>query len=131
MAWEQGHTHETTGSDVLKQDWERDIMQPPGADRILDLLRENGETMRTRFGVQRIGIFGSAARDEAQKGSDVDVLVDLESATFDAYMGLKFFLEDLLDQPVDLVLRDALKPRIRPYVYKEVRYAEGLSAIPG
>ncbi|MEM3149982.1 MAG: hypothetical protein QXT49_03245 [Candidatus Nezhaarchaeales archaeon] len=46
--------------------------------------------------------------------------------TFDNYMELKFFLEDLLKRKVDLVTYDSLKPRIKPYVMREVEYAKGL-----
>ncbi len=46
-------------------------------------------------GVSRLGLFGSAARGEAGEDSDLDFLVELENKTFDAYMDLKEFLEDL------------------------------------
>ena len=55
--------------------------------------------------------------------SDVDVLVELEEPTFDHYMDLKFFLEEHLDRPVDLVMADSLKPRIKPSITREVAYA--------
>ena len=51
------------------------------------------------------------------------MLVEFEgAATFDRYVGLRFFLEDLLGAPVDLVTRKALKPRLRPYVEREALY---------
>ena len=76
-----------------------------------------------RFGVESLALFGSVAREENQPGSDVDILVEFEGrATFDRYMGLKFFLEDLLGCRVDLVTNKALKPRMRPYVEKEAVY---------
>lgn len=75
------------------------------------------------FGVKSLALFGSVARDEARSESDLDVLVDFEGpATFDRYMGLKFFLEELLSCPVDLVTRKALKPRLQPYIEKEAIY---------
>ena len=62
----------------------------------------------------------SVARDDAGADSDVDILVEFEGpATFDRYMDLKFFLEELLECRIDLVTRDALKPRIRPRVESE------------
>jgi len=70
--------------------------------------------------VRSLALFGSVARDEATAESDVDLLVEFEGgATFDRYMDLKFFLEELLGCPVDLVTRDALKPRVRPEVERE------------
>ena len=73
-----------------------------------------------RFEVKSLALFGSVVRNEAGPASDVDVLVEFEGpATFDRYMGLKLYLEDLLGTQVDLVTRRALKPRVRPYVERE------------
>lgn len=91
-------------------------------DEILLLLREH-RTEVEKFGVTSLAVFGSVARDEARDNSDVDVLVEFQTPpTFRSYMGLKFFLEDLLGRSVDLVSRGALKPRVRPYVEREAVY---------
>ena len=74
----------------------------------------------TRFGVKSLALFGSVARDEARPDSDLDLLVEFEgTATFDRYMGLKLYLEDLLGSGVDLVMRKALRPRMVPSVERE------------
>lgn len=76
--------------------------------------------LRRDFGVRRIALFGSTARDEAGQESDLDLLVDFEvGPTFDSFMGLKFYLEDRLGKRVDLVTPNALKPRMRPIVERE------------
>jgi predicted nucleotidyltransferase len=91
-------------------------------DEISRILRAHRADVE-EFGVTSLAIFGSAARDEANEASDVDVLVEfLVAPTFKRYMGLKFLLEDLLGRPVDLVSRGALKPRVRPYVEREAVY---------
>jgi predicted nucleotidyltransferase len=91
-------------------------------DEAVKLLAEHRQDL-SRFGVKSLALFGSVVRDEARPGSDVDVLVEFDGvATFDRYMGLRFFLEDLLGAPVDLVTRKALKPRLRPYVEQEAQY---------
>ncbi|MCK4600462.1 nucleotidyltransferase family protein [Candidatus Bipolaricaulota bacterium] len=75
------------------------------------------------LGVKSLALFGSLARGDAGPESDVDILVEFQGpSTFDRYMDLKFFLEELLNRPVDLVTRKALKPRLRPYVEKEAIY---------
>ena len=79
--------------------------------------------MRARFSVQRIGIFGSYLRGNASEKSDIDLVVDLAEPTFDHYMDLKFYLEALFERPVDLVLFDTIKPRLKPVIQKEVAYA--------
>jgi uncharacterized protein len=75
------------------------------------------------FDVQSLALFGSLARDEAGSDSDADILVEFNGpATFDRYMDLKVFLERLLGCRIDLVTRNAIKPRMRPYVEKEAIY---------
>src|SRR3990170_1626524 len=79
-----------------------------------------------KYGVKRIGLFGSFIRNEQKETSDIDILVEFEKGmkTFDNYMELKFYLEKLLGCRVDLVIADALKPQIKPYVMREIEYAE-------
>lgn len=79
--------------------------------------------LQRRFGVLRIGLFGSFVRGDAQPGSDIDLLVEMDAPTFGAYMDVKFLLEDRFGRPVDLVLTDSLKPRLKPLVLDEVVYA--------
>jgi uncharacterized protein len=101
-------------------------------DAVLRTLHENYPKLIESYGITSLGLFGSVARDEATDTSDVDVLVDFGAPpTFDQYMGLKIFLEDLLQCRVDLVTRRALKERIRPYVGKDVVRVTCLAALPG
>lgn len=92
---------------------------------ILKIIQEHLPELQ-RFGVRRLGLFGSAARGEAGPGSDLDFLVEFEKKSFDAYMDLKFYLEDLFGCPIDLVLADAIKPRLREHIIQELVYAKGL-----
>jgi predicted nucleotidyltransferase len=88
-------------------------------DEVLGVLRAHLSDL-TSFGVKSLALFGSVARDEAGPESDLDLLVEFEgTATFDSYMGLKLYLEDLLGSPVDLVMRKALRPRMVPAVEGE------------
>jgi hypothetical protein len=90
---------------------------------ILRVIREKQPELTDRFTVRRIGVFGSFARDSAGEESDVDILVELAEPTFDHYMDLKFYLEEVLNRSVDLVMADTIKPRLRPIIGKEVVYA--------
>ena len=92
-------------------------------EKILQTLREHKDEMRSRFSVSQIGLFGSYVHDSARKGSDIDLLVEFGEPTFDHYMDLKFFLEKIFQQPVDLVLADSVKPRLKPLIAQEVKYA--------
>jgi predicted nucleotidyltransferase len=91
-------------------------------EAVLQQLEDNRDKIRS-FGVKRLGLFGSCARGEATQSSDLDFVVELENETFDAYMDLKEFLEELFHCPVDLVLFDAIKPRLRETILGEAIYA--------
>ncbi len=91
---------------------------------IIGLLERNRESIK-HFGVKKLGVFGSAIRGDAHADSDVDVLVEFERETFDAYMGLLFYLEELFGRKVDLVMKDAVKSRIRDRVLGETVYVKG------
>ena len=89
---------------------------------VLSLIRENRDKIKS-FGVESLAVFGSVARGEASPESDVDILVTFYGpATFDQFMELKFFLEELLGRPVDLVTRKALKPQVQTQVEREAIY---------
>jgi len=88
---------------------------------ILNRLRRAKPSLEARFGVVALGLFGSSARDAATAASDVDILVAFDGpATSERYFGVQFFIEDLLEKPVDLVTRKALRPELRPFVEREV-----------
>lgn len=86
----------------------------------------NRYDLKKKYGVKRIGFFGSFVRSKQKETSDVDVLVEFEkrAKTFDNYMDLKFFLEDIFSRKVDLVIIDALKPDIKDRILEEIKYAE-------
>ncbi len=75
-----------------------------------------------KYGVKSLALFGSAARNRLRKRSDVDILVQSTKPTWANYIGLKFYLEDLLGREVDLVTPKGLKPAIRPSVEKDLLY---------
>lgn len=86
----------------------------------LQLLTRSKPELQIRFGVTRLALFGSAARDTATSDSDVDILVAFDGpATSKRYFGMQFYLEDLLGCPVDLVTEKALRIELRPYVEQD------------
>lgn len=88
-------------------------------------LVDNRKTLR-KYGVKRIGLFGSYVRETATAASDIDFLVELERLTFRDYMGLALFLEDLFKKNVDLVTPTSIKLGFKPYIEKEIEYIEEL-----
>lgn len=95
-------------------------------ESIIKALSDSAPEIKERFGVRKIGIFGSFVEGEEKTISDIDILVEFDRNTLDNYMDLKAFLETLFKRNVDLVIEDNLKPRLRPKILKEVIYAEGL-----
>ena len=90
-------------------------------DEALKLLREHKVTLAQRFGVVDLALFGSIVRNRATDNSDVDVLVTFDSpATSKRYFGVQFYIEDLLERPVDLVTDKALRAEMRPYIEREM-----------
>jgi len=88
---------------------------------VLRRLEESMGEIRRRFSVAKLSIFGSFARGEGSAQSDLDVLVSFEQkATFDLFMDLKFYLEELLGIKVDLVTDKALRPQVRQAIEGEI-----------
>jgi uncharacterized protein len=87
-------------------------------DDIVTILRE--QMVRSRFGVKSLLLFGSVVRNEATQESDLDFVVNFDGTiTFDRYMDLKIFLEDLFGKKIDLAIEDTLKPQIRAKILEE------------
>jgi len=78
------------------------------------------------FGVERLGLFGSFVREEQGSDSDVDMLVEFKSGrkTFDSFMGLAFFVEEIFGRRVELVTRESLSPYIGPSILNETEYVD-------
>lgn len=91
-------------------------MQP---DELISRIRQQ-QSILYGMGVKSLELFGSVVRGEARPDSDIDFLVEFDGpASFDRYMDVKLYLEDLTARRVDLVTRAALKPRLRPAVEAE------------
>lgn len=92
---------------------------------ILARLQSERALLRRRFGVRRIGLFGSQARDMAHSGSDVDLLVEFEeeACTYDNLLALHDYLSEMLDRDVDLVTPDGLSTHIRPHIEADLQWA--------
>jgi predicted nucleotidyltransferase len=76
------------------------------------------------YGVNQIGLFGSYVRNEATENSDIDLLVDINKAkkTFNNFLSLNYYLEELFGKKVELVTTQSLSPFIGPHILKTVEY---------
>ena len=76
----------------------------------------------SQLGSRHLAIFGSTARNEATKASDIDILVDFDpKKDLFEFIDLKFYLEDLLKCDVDLVSRPALHPALKKRIINEAK----------
>lgn len=91
--------------------------------KLEETLKEYKPLLKEKFKVKEIGIFGSYARGEESKKSDVDILVDFYEPIGWEFIDLKEFLEEILGKEVDLVTVGALKPQLRDKILDEVIYA--------
>lgn len=91
-------------------------------DEILDFFRTHKLEMQERFGVTRIGLFGSYARGDAREDSDIDVAIELKSYSADDYFGVLHLLEDSFNKRIDLGIESNFKPVLRPYIMNEIIY---------
>jgi predicted nucleotidyltransferase len=90
-------------------------------DAAIQILRTHEDALRAR-GIRHAALFGSTARGEASRESDVDIVIDLdESVKLDvyAYVGLCHFIADLFPVAVDVANRKTLKDRIRDRIERD------------
>lgn len=85
---------------------------------VLNTIKSNLTHIK-EFDVQRLALFGSFTRNEQTNDSDCDILVSFRKNTFRAYIGLRDYLEGLLNTKVDLVCEDSIKEIIKPYILKD------------
>ncbi len=92
---------------------------------IVNRITENYSAIE-KYGVVKIGLFGSYARNANNEKSDIDILVEfkLEATTYDNYFDLIEFLESIFQKKVDLVTIETVSPYISPSILKEVEYIE-------
>ena len=91
--------------------------------RVLEVLGQLKPILKHKYGVSRLGIFGSFARDEATESSDVDVVLEMEQPNLFTMVHIKEEIEKTLDKPVDLVrYRERMNPYLKCRIDREAIY---------
>jgi len=72
-------------------------------EKIIEILKTNYPILHSKYGVKKIGLFGSYARDESKDTSDVDIVVEFDQPIGFRFMELSEYLEDLLGKNVDVL----------------------------
>ncbi len=117
----RGESHFGSRFSILGQP-PRQISQDEMMDKqyVLQILSDAKQELMHRYGVTRLALFGSIARDEAHPDSDVDIVVAFDGpATSKRYFGVQFYLEDKLGCRIDLVTEKAMRAELRPFIEKE------------
>lgn len=94
-------------------------------DQIIDLLKQSSQEFG-KFGVSRIGVFGSFVAGTQNAQSDVDLLVEFNKGqkNFRNFMGTASFAENLLGRKVDLLTPQSISPYIAPHIEKDIEYVQ-------
>lgn len=92
-------------------------------EEIKKILNDQIPILKERYGVKKIGIFGSYIRSETRKDSDLDLLVEFDkSIDLLMFINLENYLSDIIGIKVELSMKDVLKRRIGEHILKEVVY---------
>lgn len=91
---------------------------------VFHILHQNRAELQA-FGVKRLGLFGSFVRGQERPDSDIDLLVEFEPGekTFDHFMALSFYLEEVLGRRVEVVTPESLSPYMAAHILSEVEDA--------
>ena len=91
---------------------------------ILEILAKNKPELSKLFGVDSIALFGSSVRGDSLPTSDIDLLVEFRKGNKDFFnfIRCKFYLENIFKHKVDLVMRSAVKPRIKKQIFQQAEY---------
>ena len=95
----------------------------PTKDEIIIFLRKNKPYLKKEFGVTKIALFGSFARGEQRKQSDIDILIDMKAHNFRKRLELRDFLEEKFQRKVDVLYFDAVRKYIMRNIQEDIVYA--------
>ncbi len=88
---------------------------------LLSKLQQVQGELKNKFGIEKIGLFGSYARDEANEDSDIDIaIMSVEKKDYFMRIEAKYYLEELLQKKVDIGYFDSIRPIIQKYIKKDL-----------
>jgi predicted nucleotidyltransferase len=99
-------------------------MKISSIEEVVEYLKRNKRFLYDKFGVTRMGIFGSFIRGEQAGSSDIDMIVDIEKGrkNIHSFLQLKRFLEEELEKKIDLGFEHSLKPIVRDKIREQIIY---------
>ena len=93
-------------------------------ESVIEILRDHKKVLQQKYGVIKIGVFGSYARNQQRADSDIDIAIEIikEKKNLHNFLSIKRELERILGKKVDLGIESTLKPIIKEYVSKDIIY---------
>ena len=92
-------------------------------EELISIVKTHKEELKEKYGVDKIGLFGSAARNESKVNSDIDFVVELQKADLFLLAGLKDYLQDLLKTEIDIVrYRENMNALLKQRITREAIY---------
>jgi|WetSurMetagenome_2_1015567.scaffolds.fasta_scaffold1453890_1 uncharacterized protein len=91
-------------------------------EKIISLLSEHKESLSTKYHIEALGLFGSYSRNDYNKNSDVDILVEFTQSVGIELIDLADELEEILHKKVDIVTKKGIKPRYLQHILKDLVY---------
>jgi len=91
-------------------------------EQILEYLKEHKAEFEKKFNIERIALFGSYARGDANSNSDIDILIELQNNTKNVYSikkELKEFLSNAFKKDVDIARIKYLQPYYKKEILKD------------
>jgi len=94
-------------------------------EKIFDIIRQHRKELR-KYGVKRVGLFGSFVRGEQNKSSDIDIIIEFEEGrkNFDNFINTVFLFEKLFGREVDILTPESINRHLKPYILREAIYEE-------
>lgn len=92
-------------------------------EKILKVLRDNKEQLKSKYPIQSIGLFGSYARNENNSNSDVDIIIKFNDTIGIEFIDLADEIESILQNRVDLVSANGIKEKYILEIKKDIIYA--------
>jgi predicted nucleotidyltransferase len=92
-------------------------------EEILNFLRENKGLLKEKYGIDKIMLFGSHARDEATSESDIDILIESKKKGFRKMLFVQKLLEERFNRKVDVIYIDSVNPYFMRFIRQELIYA--------
>ncbi|WP_456453268.1 nucleotidyltransferase family protein [Hydrogenimonas sp.] len=90
-------------------------------EEILATLRSHKEEIRNRFGIEKMALFGSVARNEATPSSDVDIaIIKMRKKSYWTLLDFMEYVGELLGKRVDAGFYEGMRPTIKQFVEKDL-----------